>query len=688
MAASGSPGDVSDSVTSCDLSDIKVTMNVNLASHELLAPADSYVTCERTGVVKLRSSSDNADPILVPTLLANAAETHPEHAALAHRMNGQWTYINYREYHKLTRQVAKGFIKLGLEPRSGVALIGFNSPEWNIAYMAAIFANGIACGMYKSFTAETCENLISRLNANIVVVDDDEQLSKILDIRHKLPSLHAIVHYKGSTKETGVYSWSDLQCIGSNVTDDELDERMKGLRANACCSIILTSGTTGKPKAVMLSHDNLTFSIMAARGVPKMATGVSISYRPMGHGTSVAVDVLVPLLLIATVFFIGAEDMKGDLLEALRQVKPTVLIGSPIIWERFERRIKHSLDNASGLWRWAVLWARSIGTKAYKRLQNGQSLPCGWSFAEAIVFRKVREEIGLDRCNVLVTGSAPITADTVEFLASIGLILNQGYGTTEAGTLSSNVFIPGQSPWKPMSVGKPHTAIELLNVDERGIGEIYVDGRMVFMGYLGDEEQTTQAFDEKWRLHTGDYGRLDDDGALYIMGRVKDTIITSNGFKVIPLPIENRVKEALPMVSNCVVVGDKQLYMSILLCLKSESHPSGQEPLDEMAAETKEWCRQLGTKATTISEVAGNRDRLVNQAIQAALDRINETVDRPSQKLRHFYILPKDFSVAGGELGGPLEKIMRANINSKYKDVIKHLYENPEDYNHPEIAKF
>ena len=218
-----------------------------------LLPATSLTTTEPDGVVLFRTTETMGDrpPVSVPTLLQKAADTYPDKTALAVKRSDQWKKWSYRQYLADTCTVAKAFVKLGLERHHTVGIIGFNAPEWSIAYTAAIFAGGIGCGFYTTNSSQVCKYIAENSRANIMVVEDEMQVDKVLSFKSQLPYLKAIVQYLGNPRREGVLSWEEVLNIGQHLTGNDLQDRLKRIAINQCCSLIYTSGTTGMPKVVL-----------------------------------------------------------------------------------------------------------------------------------------------------------------------------------------------------------------------------------------------------------------------------------------------------------------------------------------------------------------------------------------------------------------------------------------------------
>ncbi|XP_076443994.1 long-chain-fatty-acid--CoA ligase ACSBG2-like [Babylonia areolata] len=658
-----------------------------VAKVEEPAPADSLWTTRRDGAVKLRltdSGPGALPPTTVPTLLHQTAHNIPNAIALSVKRKGFWVNWSYREYLEDVRKAAKSFIKLGLEPYRAVGIMGFNSPEWFIADLGCIFAGGLATGIYTTNSPEACQHVASSSQANVVVVENRDQLRKILKVRDQLPNLKAIVQYTGSVDaEAGdnVYTWEQFMQVGSDVPDSVLEERINALKPNKCCMLIYTSGTTGNPKGVMLSHDNIAWTVRQLRGETERHLALKygdlslVSYLPLSHIAAQITDLYMPMTLGATTFFAQPDALKGSLVDTLKEIRPHVIMGVPRVWEKFQERMQTAALSLSGMKRRIGRWARGVGLKGNYALLNGQSPPFTMGLAEKLLFKKVRTGLGMDRCLMRVSGAAPITKDTLEYFMSLNQPLCEVYGMSECTGPHTTGF-PRVN--RVGSVGKelPGMRTVLDKPDEDGSGEIVMHGRHVFMGYLDEEEKTKEVMDEDGGLHTGDLGKKDKDGFLFITGRIKELIITAGGENIPPVPIEDAVKEMLPVVSQCMVIGDKRKFLSMLITLRVEVDPDTLAPTDKLTAVAQEWVKAVGSTATTVSAVTeGVGDRAVLQALQRGIDRVNARAVSNAQRVQKWSLLSRDFSIPGGELG-PTMKMKRPVIHKMYSKTIDTFYED------------
>jgi len=271
------------------------------------------------------------------------------------------------------------------------------------------------------------------------------------------------------------------------------------------------------------------------------------------------------------------------------------------------------------------------------------------------------------------SAAAPITRETLEYFLSLNIIVTEVYGMSESTGPHTVSF-----PWafRLGTVGKDLNGCttRLDNPDAEGNGEICMSGRHVFMGYLNAEEKTTEAIDGEGWLHSGDVGKKDKDGYVSITGRIKELIITAGGENVAPVPIEDNVKLELPVISNCMLVGDKRKFLSLLLTLKSEVDSDTMMPKDELTKATIAWCKSIGSNATKVSEIVENKDEKVLTAIEEGVARANERSVSRAQKIAKWSLLPRDFSIPGGELG-PTLKLKRPVVHKMYENTIESLYE-------------
>lgn len=647
-------------------------------------------TADPSAQVALRVANDKSLASLKPETTIDVFEKtlrqHGNKIALRQQRGdaGKWREWTYSQYHAAVCSFASSLIHVGLEPHQCISIIGFNSPEWFIADIGAIFAGGIAAGIYTTNGPESCFYVADHSKARVIVVDSDEQLQKILQVRARLPHLRAVVLTMGEPTTSGgrlggtgaacpVFGWDAFLALGARGHAKELQQRMRAQKPNECSTLIYTSGTTGNPKAVMLSHDNLTWTSNVVVDYFGLRVGEQcVSYLPLSHVAAQMTDIHMPLKTGSTVSFARPDALKGSLVDTLKAVRPTVIMGVPRVWEKIEEKMRAVGAANTGVKKSLGDWAKSIGLRGNReRILHGgnETVPWGWSLADKLVFSAVKANLGFDRCRLRVTGAAPISSSTMQYFMSLDMPLLELYGMSEStGPHTLNRALD----CKLGSVGRSMPGVEtkIHKPNEKGEGEICMRGRNVFMGYMHNAESTARDIDDDAWLHTGDLGVIDEHGFVRITGRIKELIITAGGENVPPVLIENELKAALPALSNVVVIGEKQKYLVCLMTLKSEPDADGQ-PTQQLGDATRQLVRAAGSSATTIAEAQSCAK--VRAHIQTGVTAANANATSRAQVVQKFAFLPQDFTVDTGELT-PTMKLKRRVVDEKYQSVIEELY--------------
>ncbi len=586
----------------------------------------------------------------VMQVLESTVEKHGDSPALRVKEGGAWRATSYRRYRDDVRRAARGMMKLGLEPGLGVAIIGFNCPEWVVADVAAIYAGGVPAGIYTTSTPEQCQYIASHCDAAIAVVEDAEQLAKFVAVRAELPRLRAIVVMHGAASGEGVHTWSELLALGDAVPEADLEARMAAQRPDDVCTLIYTSGTTGQPKAVMITHDNVTWTAEQAISLLGVAAGEqAISYLPLSHVAEQMLSIHGPMRLGVCVWFAESLEKLGD---NLREVRPHYFMGVPRVWEKIQEKMQAAGAANSGLKKKLAAWARGVGLEGQRALEAGRPRPLLYGVADKLVFSKVRERLGLDRCRLQVTSAAPISRDTLEFFGSLGIPLYEVYGMSEC-TGPATISLPGRIRTGKAGFAMPGTELKIA-----ADGEVCMRGRHVFKGYLKNPEATGDTLDAEGWLHSGDVGTIDAEGFLQITDRKKDLLITAGGENIAPQLIEGMLK-GIPVVSQAVVVGDRAKYLAALLTLD--------------AAKVVQVAAACGSPAKTAAEAA--TCPTFTAALQLDIDGVNGKLARV-QTVKRWTVLAGELTIEGGELT-PTMKVKRKVVNEKYASEIAALYREP-----------
>uniref|UniRef100_A0A8C1MTS9 Long-chain-fatty-acid--CoA ligase ACSBG1 n=1 Tax=Cyprinus carpio TaxID=7962 RepID=A0A8C1MTS9_CYPCA len=625
-----------------------------------LAPAQCLWTTEASGSVQLRMDELCPEqPITVHQMFTNTVQKYGKLTALASKRGNKWEKVTFSEYYHLSRMAAKGFLKLGLERFHSVAILGFNSAEWFIAAVGTVFAGGIIAGIYTTNSPDSCLYVAKDSRANVIVVENQKQLDKILQVKDKLPHLKAIVQYSGSLKEKlpNFYSWEEFMGLGLDVSDRELDEVIISQKANQCCVLIYTSGTTGSPKGVMLSHDNITWTAHHASRAGDMQPAEIrheslVSYLPLSHIAAQIYDFWTGIQWGEQVSFAQPDALKGSLVDTLREVTPTAHMGVPRVWEKIMEKIKEGISRCGYMKRKLVTWAMSVSLEANQRLTKDEEKSFLFTLADSLVLHKLRAELGFSNCVKFFSGAAPIGSETLQFFLGLNIRLYEAYGMSES---SGPHFMSGSlcnNSQNSSSCGKvvPGCQYKLVNIDADGIGEVCFWGRNVFMGFM---------VSLKWHFHSISFH--------------SELIITAGGENVPPLPIEDAVKQELPIISNAMLIGDKRKFLSMLLTLKCTINPETTEPTDILSLEAVEFCQRHGSQSTNVSDIIGGKDKIVYQSIEEGIARANSKATSNAQRIQKWTLLGKDFSIVGGELG-PTMKLRRPVVLQMYHGEIENFY--------------
>ncbi|KFO35291.1 long-chain-fatty-acid--CoA ligase ACSBG1 [Fukomys damarensis] len=644
-------------------------------------PEETLWTTRADGRVRLRLDPIcSQTPYTVHRMFYEALDKYGDLSALGFKHQDKWERISYYQYYLIARKAAKGFLKLGLERAHSVAILGFNAPEWFFSAVGTVFAGGIVTGIYTTSSPEACQYIAHDCRANIIVVDTQKQLEKILKIWKNLPYLKAVVMYREPppTKMANVYTMEELMELGHRVPEETLDSIIEAQTPNQCCALVYTSGTTGNPKGVMLSQDNITWTARYGSQAgdiqpAEVLQEVVVSYLPLSHIAAQIYDLWTGIQWGAQVCFAEPDALKGSLVNTLREVEPTSHMGVPRVWEKIMERIQEVAAQAGFIRRKMLLWAMSVTLEQNLTCPSSDLKPFTARLADYLVLARIRQALGFAKCQKNFYGAAPMTAETQRFFLGLNIRLYAGYGLSET---TGPHFMSNPYNYRLYSSGKlvPGCLVKLVNQDKEGIGEICLWGRTIFMGYLNMEDKTYEAIDSEGWLHTGDTGRLDQDGFLYITGRLKELIITAGGENVPPVPIEEAVKTEVPIISNAMLIGDQRKFLSMLLTLKCTLDPDTSDPTDNLTEQAVEFCQRVGSRASTVSEIVGQRDEAVYQAIEEGIQRVNANAAARPYHIQKWAILERDFSISGGELG-PTMKLKRLTVLEKYKDIIDSFYE-------------
>ncbi|XP_004688923.1 PREDICTED: long-chain-fatty-acid--CoA ligase ACSBG2-like [Condylura cristata] len=657
-----------------------------------------YWTTRRDGEVRLhheKSSLANSTPITVHEMVRSTAMQYANYIALGSKHGNSWHLLTYIEYYEQCRRAAKAFLKLGLERFHGVGIMGFNSEEWAISSIGAILAGGFSVGILSTNSPKTCQVIAESSAMDIVVVDSDRQLQKIIQIQGYLKCLKAIVQYKDEIRSPleNLYSWKEFLDLADSISDDTLDRIIDSQKPNQCCAVFYNMLTTGPPKAIMISHDNterppgdssdalqITWTTAAtvqslSYKCPPEEQEVLVSYLPLSYMGAQIFDMWISISVAGALYFAQPDALRGSLLDTLREVKPTSFHGVPWVWDRLLDHLKTSQLSSTPFRKKINQWAMQLGLRTAKRHILKQLT---FNLAKKLSFDQARSSLGLHHCRQLFNMGLGLPGPTLDFFLSLNMPIFQLYGMSESTGVHS---LSTQKDFQLLSCGKAlpgtHTKIQK---SKDGVGDIHIWGRNVFMGYLNDEGNTQRKINLQGWMYTSDFGFLDTEEFLYILGNARgecdrDIITLSSGEKINPAPIEERVKRYVPIVRYVMLVGQEAPYLCALLTLKCQLNTDTGEPRDALTSEVVAVCRQLKSQSTRLSDIVYNRDPVVMNFISQGIDAANAEATSDSTKIMKWALLDMDFSVSGGELG-PNTKLKRAVVAKMYQAEIKSFYSN------------
>ncbi len=602
-------------------------------------------------------------------------ENHPDKVALRKKDPGNWQDITWRDYGSLVKRAAKGYLAQGFGHSDKMSLLSLNRPEWHVADIACLTIGGATAPIYVTNSPEQVAYVAGHSESRLACVENSDQLEKILKMRAELPSLEKVVvfeGYDGSADGDFVMTWDELLASGESIDDETFEQAVAKVKPEDLGTFVYTSGTTGPPKAVMLTHSNIWWTAThseqhipigddSIRRPDGSYEGRALSYLPLSH---IAERMISHLLMI----YYGTETWFAESLqtlpEDLKECRPTYFFGVPRVWEKFYAGIQAKMaqadpnDRKTKLAKRAIEAGRKVTEAEQEAVERGgkmadAKIPLGLklqhTLLDKLVLHKIREAIGLDQCRLALSAAAPLNADLVWFFHSIGVKITEGYGQSEDN---------GPTTWNPpdaVKVGSVGTPLPGLEVKIAEDGEILARGGNVMAGYFKDEAATKETIDEDGWLHSGDVGEFDEHNYLKITDRKKDLIITAGGKNIAPQEIENKIKFH-SLISQVVVIGDRRPFLTALITLDEEKAPA--------------WAKEQGIDGG-IAEIAGH-DRTLKE-IEGAINEVNNSLAKV-EGVKKFRVLERDFLQEENEIT-PTMKVKRKQINDIYSDVIEGMYE-------------
>ena len=589
------------------------------------------------------------------TMFWNRVDKSGDRPAQMSKRHGAWTTLTWREVGEAVRELALGLLALGRQPGDTIALLSTSRAEWVQADFAIFSAGCITVPVYPTYPPDLIAYVINDSGARTIIVEDPGQLAKVLEAREKTPGLQQIIvmtGYEATQPPKMVMTWEMLRRLGrDNVSQHAgtLEQRLAATKPDDLASIVYTSGTTGPPKGVMQTHGNhLAAQRNSESAAPCEEGWVHLLFLPLAHSFARLESFLGVYRGLCTAF---AEnlDKVGD---NLKEVRPHFICSVPRVFEKVYAKILSGVEAGSPAKKKIFYWAIGVGREVSRHQQRGQPLPTGLrlkrAIADKLVFSKLHAALG-GRLQWAISGGAPLSREIAEFFHSAGILILEGYGLTE--TCPAATF-NRPTRFKFGSVGQ---ALDNVEIKIASDGEILIRGANVARGYLKQAEATAEVFEPSGWFHSGDIGRLDEEGFLFITDRKKDLIVTAGGMNIAPQNIENMLK-ADPFISQAMVYGDRKPYPVALITLNAD--------------ELGKFAREHGIIATDPAVVVKH---------PAVIERVGRTVEEKNSqlqsyaKIKKFTVLPVDWTVEGGEIT-PTLKMKRKIVNQKYEAEIEAMY--------------
>jgi long-chain acyl-CoA synthetase len=592
-------------------------------------------------------------------VLAGTAAQYGDMPAFSDRdAGGPWQTISWAQTRELALQLAAAFADLGLQPGDKVALMLPNRLEHVLADLGVLHAGGVPVTFYATLAPEQIAFMAGNCDAKIAVIDGASELARWQQVLSQLPALRAVIVRDGSVcpPETPYLSWQDLLTRGAGrlaADPGEVTSRVAAIKADDPVTLLYTSGTTGNPKGVIITHASALYEVATARAGGNAPLHFRwVSYLPLAHIAERMFTLYIAMCNATHSYF--CHDAATQLVATMGEVKPTAFFGVPRIFEKVMAGIQALLaaeqDEARKA---AVAAAMETGLAYVRSCQYGQTtspeLAEKFAAAEEQVLRPIRSLLGLGETEIVVSGAAPLPPEVGAFFGGLGVRIMDVYGMSETtGAFTTNT----PSAFRLGTVGKPVPGIEVRIADD---GEILARGPLNTPGYLNLPEQTADLIDAEGWLHTGDIGAIDPDGFVRVVDRKKELIITAGGENVSPAAVENLLV-AHPLIGQALAYGDRRPYLVALLTLDGGVAPA--------------WAKARGIGADSLAELAATPEVLAE--VSRAVADANAKLARV-QQVKYWELLPVEWTAESEELT-PTFKLKRRVVHAKYADVIDALY--------------
>ena len=577
--------------------------------------------------------------------MAHYKEKYPDQkVALAGKVNGKWREYSIDEYIEQTNIISGALIELGVQPQDKVAVISNNRPEWNILDMAITQIGGVMVPIYPTISEADYKIILNNCEAGICIVEGIAVMNKIEAIWPETPSLKQIYTFI----DRGKYGYFDtlLQLGREHPHTEEIEKRKAEVDEMSCATIIYTSGTTGVPKGVMLSHHNLMNQFKNFCQTPSPWSKRAFSFLPVCHAYERALIYMYHYLGMSIYY---AESI-ATIADNMKEVHPTMMCAVPRVLEKFYDKIYSSGKSMKGLSKSIFYWSMHL-TERYKIEGRSWFYNLELKIADKLVYSKIREKLGAENFDIIVSGAASITKKISGFFSAIKMPVFEGYGLTETSPV---ITVSNRDKYgrEVGAVGQPLPGVEVKIADN---GEIICRGHNVMMGYYKQPELTAEVIDKDGWFHTGDLGKFNEHGLLQITGRMKNLFKTSLGKYVNPDVVEGKFGTS-GFIEQIVVLGENQKFAAALI-----------RP-DFMFL--KDWCKKHEIPYTTNEEMILNEE--VKKRYDKEVKKLNEGLGEV-EKVKKYQLISDEWTIANGILT-PTLKVKRRRVMERYCDLIDKMF--------------
>jgi len=559
--------------------------------------------------------------------------------------------VTWETYFSKCAQFSNSLNKIKIGRDESIAIMGFNAPEWFYTAIGTIMYGVPYVGIYPTNGQEEVNHILDLSNSSILVI----QNHKLLDNLKINKRLKKIIMYEEEPKKIE-HNEIPLTSFNKFINDSKKTLLETNRNPNSIITYIMTSGTTGKSKAVKISYENISFTCSKICEIYKLDNERILSFLPLSHIAASMLDMFIHFYHQGTTYFAKPDALQGTLVDSLKIARPTCFLGVPRVWEKISEKMQEAAAKKYSTLFGKILkivmdFVKEKTLNYHNGTMNNEEVSYWTSFiynlSRRIFFNKIKSSIGFGDCKYFFSGAAPISKDTLDYFSKIDIVIYEIFGMSETcGVITAS----SEGNYRKGSVGKPLIGKVKIAKD----GEILYQGSNNFLGYKKNKDATSETLDKDNWLHTGDIGTIDKDGYLYITGRKKELIITAGGENVAPVIIENLIKKNCPQISQIVIIGDRKKYLTALVTL----------PINELPKKIDEDAKNIEQSV---------KSKKWNDYVQSAINKYNEKPISNAQKIQKFTILNEDFTIQN-DLMTPTMKLKRSKIAQRFEKEIEKMY--------------